>query len=118
MKYMLLIYWNQNAEPQTTPEQQQEIGKAWYALNQELEAAGVLLGNNGLAPITEATNVKVRNGRTLVADGPFAETHEHLAGYYLIDVKDLDEATAWAAKIPAAKDGTIEVRPLNVWSQQ
>jgi len=117
MKYMLLIYSNPSALPQT-PEAIQAAAPAWYALNQELEAAGVLLGNKGLAPVTDATKLQIRDGKTLVADGPFAETHEHLGGYYLIDVKDLDEALAWAAKVPAAKYGTVEVRPLNTWSQQ
>ena len=86
-------------------------------LGKEAEAAGVLLSNNGLAPVADATTVRVRNGKTLITDGPFAETHEQLGGYYLLDCKDLDEAIRWAAKIPTAKYGSIEIRPLNQWSQ-
>ena len=74
-------------------------------LGKEAEAAGVLLSNNGLSPVADATTVRVRNGKTLTTDGPFAETHEQLGGYYLFDCKDLDEAIGWAAKIP-----TREVR--------
>ncbi len=79
---------------------------------------GVLLSNNGLSSVTDATTVRVRDGKTLIADGPFAETHEQLGGYYLFDCKDLDEAISWAAKIPSALYGSIEVRPLNQWSQK
>ena len=67
-------------------------------------------------PIATASSVRVRDGKELVTDGPFAETHEQLGGYYLVECKDIDEAVRWAAKIPAAKDGSIEVRPL--WSPQ
>jgi hypothetical protein len=69
-------------------------------------------------PVTDATTVRVRNGKTLITDGPFAETHEQLGGYYLLDCKDLDEAIGWAAMIPSAKYGSIEVRPPNQWSQK
>jgi len=62
--------------------------------------------------------VRVRDGKTLITDGPFAETHEQLGGYYLLDCKDIDEALRWAAKIPSAKYGSVEVRPLNQWSQK
>jgi hypothetical protein len=76
------------------------------------------VSNHGLQPVTDATTVRIRNGKTLTIDGPFAETHEQLGGYYLLDCKDIDEVIGWAAKIPAAKYGSIEVRPLNAWSQQ
>ena len=78
----------------------------------------MLLSNNSLSPVADATTVRVRDGKTLTTDGPFAETHEQLGGYYLLDCKDLDEAIAWAEKIPTAKYGSIEIRPLNVWSQK
>jgi hypothetical protein len=115
MKYMLLMYWNQADVPQT-PEEQQAIVPAWMALLQETKAEGVLVDNNGLAPSSNATSVRVREGKTLVTDGPFAETHEQLGGYFLLDLPNLDEALKWAAKIPAARYGTIEVRPL--WNGQ
>ncbi len=115
MKYMLLMYANESDAPKT-PEAYQAAGKAWYAFGQELEAAGVLLSNSGLASVSNATTVRVREGKTLLADGPFAETHEQLGGYYLLECQDLDEAVRWAAKIPMAQYGSIEVRPT--WSQQ
>ena len=116
MKYMLLLYADESKAPQT-PEEQQAVAPVWYALGRELEAAGVLLSNHGLDPIANATTVRVQEGKTFFTDGPFAETHEQLGGYYLVDCKDLDEAIRWAEKIPTAKYGSIEVRPLNRWSQ-
>ena len=117
MKYMLLLYANESDAPKT-PEEQQAVAPAWYAFAQEAEAAAVLLSNNGLSPIADATTVRVRDGKALITDGPFAETHEQLGGYYLFDCKDLDEAMRWAEKIPTAKYGAVEVRPLNQWSQK
>jgi hypothetical protein len=115
MKYMLLMYADETKAPQTA-EEIQAAYPAWYALGQELEAAGVVVSNCGLSPIADATTVRIREGKTLTTDGPFAETHEQLAGYYLLECKDLDEAIGWAAKIPTAKYGSIEVRPQ--WSQK
>lgn len=116
MKYMLLMYANEDAAPKT-PEAYQAVAAAWQNLGQDLHNAGVLLGNNGLCPVSDATTVRVRDGKTVVMDGPFAETHEQLGGYYLIDCKDLDEAIQWAAKVPTATYGSMEIRPLNQWSQ-
>jgi hypothetical protein len=115
MKYMLLMYADETKVP-NSPEEIKAAGPAWYALSKELEAAGVLVSNCGLSPVADATTVRVRDGKSLTADGPFAETHEQLGGYYLLECKDLDEAISWAAKIPTAKYGTIEVRPQ--WSQK
>jgi hypothetical protein len=115
MKYMLLMYANESQAPEYTPEEFQSVAQAWQALGQEAEAAGVLVSSSGLSPVADATTVRVRNGKTLTTDGPFAETHEQLGGYFLLDCKDLDEAIGWAAKIPTAKYGSIEIRPL--WSQ-
>jgi hypothetical protein len=124
MKYLLLMYWAQPetpAAPAPEPTEQaqaaqNEQAQAWFALLAEMKAAGVLLDNNGLAPSGSATTVRVRDGQTLIADGPFAETHEQLGGYFLLNCPDLDEAVKWAAKIPAAQAGSVEVRPL--WSPQ
>jgi hypothetical protein len=116
VKYMLLIYGNQADAPdysQYTPEEQRAAMQEWHTLMAEMKAAGVYLDTNGLAPVASATSVRVRDGQTLVTDGPFAETHEQMAGYFLLNCKDLDEAVAWAAKIPGARYGTIEVR--NLW---
>jgi hypothetical protein len=113
MKYVLLMYAN-DAERQKNSDQ--ETYQVWNQFNQEAQASGTLLSTNGVAPNTTATTVRVRDGKTLITDGPFAETHEQLAGFLMFECKDLDEALAWAAKIPTAKVGSIEVRPL--WSPQ
>ncbi|MEJ2150293.1 MAG: YciI family protein [Chloroflexota bacterium] len=114
MKYMLLMYWNQSETPELPPEEQQAAAQAWFAYLEEAKAAGVLLDNNGLAPAASATTVRVRDGKTLVIDGPFAETHEQMGGYFVLNCADIDEAIKWAEKIPAAQYGSIEIRPL--WS--
>jgi len=111
MQYMLLIY-NSGDWQDLSPEQQQEIGGAYFAFTEELQAAGKMVAGDALQPTSTATSVRVRDGETLTTDGPFAETKEVLGGYYLIDVESLDEALAWAAKIPGAALGTIEVRPV------
>ena len=115
MKYILLLYANESAVPETPEEQQAVAPEAWFALMKEMKDAGVLLSNNGLAPIPTATTVRVREGKTLITDGPFAETHEQLGGFFLLECQDLDEALRWAEKIPHAKYGSVEVRPL--WSE-
>jgi len=111
MQYMLLIY-NSGDWQDLSPEQQQEIGGAYFAFTEELQAAGRMVAGDALQPTSTATSVRVRDGETLTTDGPFAETKEVLGGYYLIDVESLDEALSWAAKIPGAAHGTIEVRPV------
>ena len=116
MKYMLLMYASESEAPKYTPEEYKVVAQAWTNLEKETKAAGVLVSTSGLASVTDATTVRVRDGRRLITDGPFAETHEQLGGYFLLECKDLDEAIAWAEKIPTAKYGSIEVRPL--WSQQ
>jgi hypothetical protein len=115
MKYMLLLYANESIELNTPEEQEAVAAPAWFALMDEMKAAGVLRSNNGLSPVANATTVRVREGKTLVTDGPFAETHEQLGGFFLLECKDLDEALRWAEKIPHAKYGSVEVRPL--WSE-
>ena len=114
MKYMLLMYVDEAIAPKFTPEEQQAVMQAWQAYMQEAAAAGVLLSNNGLDSVANATTVRIRNGKTLTTDGPFAETHEQLGGFSVLECKDLDEAIRWAEKIPTVKYGSIEIRPL--WS--
>jgi hypothetical protein len=117
MKYMLLMYGDENIISKLTPEEYQDIApEVWFALEREMKSAGVLVANNGLSSIANATTIRIRDNQTLTTDGPFAETHEQLGGFYLLDCKDLDEALKWAKKIPSAKYGSIEVRPL--WSEQ
>jgi hypothetical protein len=105
MQYLLLIY---NSEGPHAPEVMAEYG----AFTQGIIASGNYKGGNALQPIATATSVRVRDGKTMVTDGPFAETREQLGGYYLIEAAHLDDATAIAAKIPGARSGTIEVRPI------
>jgi len=111
MKYMLLIYLDEkNPLPET---ERQECYVESTQLAQELHANGKYLGANPLHPTAMATSVRVRNGKRLVTDGPFAETREQLGGYFLIDAKDLDDALGVAARIPMArKGGVVEVRPV------
>lgn len=113
MKYLLLMYANDAEAPQTQ-EELQALQPAWFAYMKEAQAAGVLLSNNGVAPGSSATTVRLRNGKTLITDGPFAETHEQLGGYSVLECQDLDEAIRWAKKIPTVNYGSIEIRPL--WS--
>jgi hypothetical protein len=116
MKYMLLMYANETASSKLTPEEINVIQQAWFAYMEEAQAAGVLLANDGLQPTTSATTVRVRNGKSLITDGPFAETHEQFGGYSVLECADLDEAIRWAEKIPTVKYGSIEIRPL--WSEK
>lgn len=109
MKYLLLIYADEQAW--TEPEREQCYRDS-TDLAHQLRAKGQYLGASPLQPVATATSVKVRDGRSLVTDGPFAETREQLGGYFLIEAKDLDEAIAIAGKIPAASKGTVEVRPV------
>jgi hypothetical protein len=112
MKYVLAIYGDEKARVSATAEQGIATMHAYEALTREMEAAGALVAGEGLQPSTSATTVRVRDGERLLTDGPFAETRETLAGFYLVDVDDLDAALAWAAKIPHAAHGSIEVRPV------
>lgn len=115
MKYMLLLYASETEAPDFAPEELQAIGKEWQTLRKEMKAAGVLLANDGLASITTATTVRIREGKALTVDGPFAETHEHLGGFLVLNCQDLDEAIQWAIKVPHARYGSVEIRPL--WDQ-
>lgn len=109
MRYALLIY----VEPwESTPEQDREVMEAYNAFTQEVTEAGAMRGGEALHEAKTATSVRVRNGQTLVTDGPFAETKEEFGGFYMVEAANLDEAIKWAAKIPGAVRGTIEVRPI------
>jgi hypothetical protein len=111
VKYMLLIYFDEAWEG-LSPAERQEIYHGQMQLAGELTTAGQYLGGHPLHPTSTATSVRVRGGKQLLTDGPFAETREHLGGYMLIDVKDLDEAIAIAARGPVARVGSVEVRPV------
>ena len=112
MKYMLLLYQEPDAGPDRgTAEWDAEMAR-WFAVTDEMGGAGVLVAGNALQPTTTATTLREREGEVLLTDGPFAETKEVLGGFYVIDVADLDEATRWAAKMPLAPYGSVEIRPV------
>ena len=112
MNYMLLIYGDEQRRGSMTDQERDQMFAEYGAFTQELQDKGVFVAGDPLQPTTTATSVRVRDGEQLTTDGPFAETKEQLGGYYLIDVDSLDEALAWAAKVPSARLGTIEVRPV------
>ena len=112
MRYLLTIYDDETTWNDVTPEQSAQVMEAYGAFGEAAKEAGVLLGGKGLQPTSTATTVRVRDGEALTTDGPFAETREQLGGYYLLDCKDLDDAISWAAKIPGAQNGSVEVRPV------
>lgn len=116
MQYMILIYGDEQnfAMMANDPEAQKQMYAAFMRYGTDMREAGVLRGGAELKPTHSATTVRVRNGKAVTTDGPFAETKEQLGGYYLIDVPDLDQAVHWAARCPAANGGSIEVRPVGV----
>jgi hypothetical protein len=109
MKYMLLIYMTDDA---MNDAEREACFKDSTQLAHDLHASGHFIGASPLQPVSAATSVRVRDGKSVVTDGPFAETREHLGGYFLIDANDLDEAIDIAARIPGARKGTVEVRPI------
>ena len=114
MQYLLGLYLDESGWDKLTPEQQQQGVAAYGAYSEALKSAGVLVGSNRLRPSSTATTVRTTNGKTQVLDGPFAESKEQLAGYYLIDVPDLDAAMLWAGRCPTTQHGIVEVRA--VWA--
>jgi hypothetical protein len=112
MKYMLLIYHEEKGWNSHTEAERQEIYRQYRALIEELQGAGKYLIGDQLQPTTTANSVRVRENKPLITDGPFAETREQLGGFFLIEVNDIAEANAIAARIPSALTGTIEVRPV------
>ena len=110
MQYMLLIYTNEKAR--LSPDDESAMMQEYIAFTQDIVKTGKLKAGDRLEPTANATTVQVRNGKTITLDGPFAETKEQLGGYYLVEAKDPDEALSIAARIPGAKHGSIEVRPV------
>ena len=113
MRYVVLIY-----ESESNPQPSDEEMSRWFGVTEEMQKAGVMVAGEALHPTSSATTVRVRDGRTLTTDGPFAETKEQLGGFYLIECADLDEALAWAAKMPNVGRGSMEVRPVVDFSQE
>lgn len=112
MQFMILIYNDPAREPAYGTPAFQEMMAGFFALNARMKADGVLRGGEGLKGVETATSLRIKNGKVETMDGPFAETREHLGGYYVIDVPELDAALTYAALVPSARWGTIEVRPL------
>jgi len=112
---MFLLYTNEDERAESLVEEREKATQAHWAIMDETRRLGIFQGAEPLAPTSTATTVRHRDGKALITDGPFAETKEQLAGYYILDCKDLDEAISWAAKIPILCRGTagcVEVRPL------
>ena len=112
MRYLLLIHDEESIYAKMSPQEMGKLMGEWGKYHEEIAASGAFKDAARLRPVATATTVRVRNGKTTTTDGPFAETKEQLGGYYLIDVKDLDEAIRWAEKIPSARVGSIEIRPV------
>jgi hypothetical protein len=110
MQYMLLIY--QNEKERLSPPDEAKMMQEYMVFTQDIVKTGEFKAGDRLQPTASATTVQIRNGKTMTTDGPFAETKEQLGGYYLVDAKDLDEALAIAARIPGARYGSVEVRPI------
>jgi hypothetical protein len=112
MQYVLMIYGNEAAAQSRSQADIEKGTQAFGAYTEALTQAGVIRGGERLRPTSDATTVKMENGKAKVLNGPYAETKEQLAGYYIIDVPDLDQAISWAARCPGAAFGTMEVRPV------
>ena len=112
MKYLLLQYVDMNVMMNLPKEEAGKTHAAYMAYTEAMKKAGVLVANHGLRPASEATTVRAPGGKQSVVNGPYAETKEQLAGYFLIDVADLDAALSWAARCPGAQHGAVEVRPV------
>jgi hypothetical protein len=112
MQYLLMIHSDESAMKSMTPEAGGQMHAAYMAYTEALSKAGILLGGNRLRPTDTATTVRIADGKTQVLDGPYAETKEQLAGYYLVEVDNLDAALSWAARCPGASHGSMEVRPI------
>lgn len=115
MQYMMLIYENEKAWESMTEADKTAGMNAYFEFTKAAQAAGQMVAGDALQPTSTATTVRVRDGKVQLTDGPYVETREQLGGYYLIEAKDLDEATAIAARIPGAHHGAIEIRPVVVF---
>ena len=112
MQYMLMIHNDPQTHPQPGGPGWDDLMAGYYAFGKELASQGIKYSGDPLLPPTTASTIRIRDGKTITTDGPFAETKEWMSGYYLVDVSDLDQALALAAKIPSAQFGSVEVRPV------
>jgi len=115
MKYMCVIYGDEAKQPQPGTPEMDQLMQDYMAFTKDVQEKRVMVAGDALQPIATATTVRVRGGKTETTDGPFAETKEQLGGYYILDCKNLDEAIAYAARIPTAAYGSIEIRPVMVY---
>jgi hypothetical protein len=118
MQYVLSIYGDESAWNDVSEEEGKQIMDAYTAFTEEVKQNGAFVAGEALQPTATATTVRVRDGERLTTDGPFAETKEQLGGFYLLECKDLDEAIGYAAKIPGAQAGSVEVRPVMAFDQE
>ena len=116
MQYLLLIYRNEAEFGSMTPADYKKMSEEYGVYTQSIIQSGNFKAGDGLQPTSTATTVRVRDGKTLTTDGPFAETREQLGGYYLVEAKDIDAALEMAARIPGARTGSIEVRPVMIYN--
>jgi hypothetical protein len=116
MKYMLLIYGDEEKMRAIPKEDANKMLPAYFAYTEALKKAGILVDSSRLQFTSNATTIRIRDGKTNVVNGPYAEAKEQLAGYYMIDVPDMDSALSWASRCPGASAGSVEVRPL--WVMQ
>jgi hypothetical protein len=112
MKYMLLIYGSEKQWADLTPAEAQARMGEYRTFTQAIQASGHMVGGDRLDSVATATTVRVRDGKTVTTDGPYAETKEQLGGYYLVEAKDIDEAIGIAARLPGSRYGAVEVRPV------
>ncbi|HEV2678708.1 MAG TPA: YciI family protein [Aliidongia sp.] len=115
MQYMLLVYWDEARQAVATTEQKAATFAAYSAYTEAMTKAGAFVAGSGLQDSTTATIVRAPDGKAQVLNGPYVESKEQLAGYYLIEAADLDDALAWAARCPGAEQGTVEIRPLMIY---
>jgi len=115
VKYLLLIYDHPDAYPPAGSPEHKAVEDAYWAYEDATNAAGALVDSHALEDAAQSRTVRVRNGETLITDGPFIESKEHISGYFLIEAGSIDEAVAWAAKNPGATYGAVEVRPIFVF---
>ncbi len=112
MQYLLLIYTPETVEAAMTPAEQETYMAGYFAFTKAVDEAKVIVAGEALQPTATATTVRVRDGQTVLTDGPFAETKEQLGGYYLLDCANLDQAIQWAVQIPGVAHGCVEIRPI------
>ena len=118
MQYLLFYYGDENAHAALSQEEMGGVMKAWFKYDEELRKAVKVIAGDSVQPTSTATTVRSENGKTIISDGPFAETKEQLGGFYLIDAEDLDVAIEWAGKMAnLATTGSVEVRPIAHFSQ-